>query len=218
MSLLTRQASGSNAASATRAVARARLAPILSWIAIAGGLVFVGFFVAQAGLVAYRVPKETTAQANVANPGQITSYDSTVSGVDRNNMPYELKAKRGWRDTERDELTHMETVLGTFQKASGEKYNVTSKTGQFDEKLKQFDLTGDVEIAQGSRFTARMDKARVMVEDKSISSDVPVEVMFGDSTIHANGLKMTDDGANILFLNGVKARFGGPPKKGDKAQ
>lgn len=218
MSLLTRQVSGGNAVSAHRAVARARLAPILSWISIAGGLAFVAVFVAQAGLVAYMVPKEKAVPAKVDNPGQITSYNSTVSGVDRNNMPYELKAERGWRDTERAELTHMETVLGVFQKVSGEKYNVTSKTAQFDEKRKEFDLSGDVEIVQGSRFTARMDKARVMVEDKSISSDVPVEVLFGDSTIHANGLKMTDDGANILFLNGVKARFGGPPKKGDKAQ
>lgn len=218
MSLLTRQTAGTGAGAAHRAVAKARLALLLSWIAVAGGLAFAAIFLVQAGLFAYSVPKQTAAPVKVDNPGQITSYDSTVSGVDRNNLPYELKAKRGWRDTERAELTHMETVLATFQKASGEKYNVTSKTAQFDEKRKEFDLAGDVEIVQGSRFTARMDKARVMVEDKSISSDVPVDVLFGDSTIHANGLKMTDDGANILFLNGVKARFTGTPKKGDKAQ
>jgi len=214
MSSLTRQDASARAAS--RAAARARLAPMLSWIAALACVTLVAVFLIQAGLFAYLAPKDRPAAAVVDNPDRITSYDSTVSGVDRNNQPFELKAKRGWRDTAKSELTHMETVLATFHKASGEAYNVTSKTGQYDEKRKEFDLKGSVEIVQGGRFTARMDRARVMVEDKSMSSDVPVEVTFGDSIIRANGLKMTDDGANILFLNGVKARFTAPPKKGDK--
>lgn len=214
MSSLTRQ--DASARAATRAAARARVAPMLSWIAALACVTLVGVFLIQAGLFAYLTPKDRPAAAVVDTPDQITSYDSTVSGVDRNNQPFELKAKRGWRDTAKSELTHMEAVLATFHKASGEAYNVTSKTGQYDEKRKEFDLKGSVEIVQDGRFTARMDRARVMVEDKSMSSDVPVEVTFGDSIIRANGLKMTDDGANILFLNGVKARFTAPPKKGDK--
>ncbi|MGH6821449.1 MAG: LPS export ABC transporter periplasmic protein LptC [Methylocella sp.] len=196
-------------------MAKARLAPMLSWIAGLAGVGFVAVFLLQAGIFAYLMPAEKTGPVSVDNPGEITAYDSTVSGIDRNNQPYELKAKRGWRDKDRNELTHMETVLATFHKASGEAYNVTSRSGQYDEKRKEFDLTGNVEIVQGDRFTARMEKARVMVEDKSMTSDVPVEVVLGNSTIRANGLKMTDDGANILFLNGVKARFGATPKKGD---
>lgn len=214
MSSLTREDASARAAS--RAVRRARLAPMLSWIAALACLALVAAFVIQAGRFANMAPKERRAAAIVENPDQITSYDSTVSGVDRNNQPFELKAKRGWRDKDKSELTHMEAVLATFHKASGEAYNVTSKTAQYDEKRKEFDLKGDVEIVQDGRFTARMEKAHVMVEDKTVTSDVPVEVRFGDSTISANGLKMTDDGANIVFLNGVKARFTAPPKKGDK--
>jgi len=214
MSSLTREDASTLAAS--RAVKRARLAPMLSWIAASASLVLVAIFVIQAGFFANVAPKDRPATAVVENPEQITSYDSTVSGVDRNNQPFELKAKRGWRDKTKSELTHMETVLATFHKSSGEAYNVKSQTGQYDEKRKAFDLSGSVEIVQDGRFTARMEKARVMVEDKTMTSDVPVEVRFGDSTISANGLKMTDDGANIVFLNGVKARFTAPPKKGDK--
>lgn len=214
MSSLTRE--GAAARAASRAVARARLAPMLSWVAILACVVLVAAFFLQAGLFASLTPKEQPTAAVVNNPDQITSYDSTVSGVDRNNQPFELKAKRGWRDKAKSELTHMETVLATFHKPSGEAYNVKSQTAQYDEKRKAFDLSGSVEIVQDGRFTARMEKARVMVEDKTMTSDVPVEVRFGDSTINANGLKMTDDGANIVFLNGVKARFTAPPKKGDK--
>ena len=218
MSSLTDQSAHSGAHAARRAVAKARLAPILSWVAALVGLAFAAVFLAQAGLFAYLSPTEKLPPPKVENPGQITSYDSTLSGVDRNSQPYELKAKRGWRDKTKAGLMHMETVVGTFRKASGEPYNVTSKTAQYDEKLKQFDLADNVEIVQGKRLTARMDRARIMVEDKIITSDAPVDVLFGDSTIHANGLKMTGDGANIEFLKGVRVRFAAAPQKGDKAQ
>jgi LPS export ABC transporter protein LptC len=218
MSSLTSQGAIPSAYAARRAVAKARLAPLLSWIAAAVGLVFVVVFLVQAGLFASLAPKQKITASGVDNPDQITSYDSTISGVDRNNQPYQLKAMRGWRDKSQGELMHMETVLATFHHASGEAYKITSKTAQFNDKLKEFDLADSVEIVQGTRFTARMDSARVMVEDKIISSDVPVEVLFGDSTIHANGLKITGDGANIQFLNGVKVRFAATPAKGDKAE
>ena len=79
------------------------------------------------------------------------------------------------------------------------------------------DLRGDVVISQGTRFTARMEKAHVLVKEKSLSSDVPVAVTLADGFINANALRITNDGANILFLNGVKARFGAKVDKGDAA-
>ena len=38
---------------------------------------------------------------------------------------------------------------------------------------------------------------------------------FGSGTVNANGMQITDDGARILFLNGVKARFTAAEGKGD---
>ncbi len=71
-------------------------------------------------------------------------------------------------------------------------------------------------ITEGARFVARMAKAHVVVEQKSLTSDVPVDVTMGGGTIKANGLQITDDGARILFLNGVKARFRADAEKGDQ--
>jgi len=52
-----------------------------------------------------------------------------------------------------------------------------------------------------------MEKARVIVAEKRLTSDVPVTVEFTSGTIDANGVEISNDGNNILFLNGVKARF-----------
>ena len=69
------------------------------------------------------------------------------------------------------------------------------------------DLEGNVTIVEKDRFTATMDKAHVVVEEKKLTSDVPVDVQFTSGSIQANGVQITDDGRHILFLNGVKARF-----------
>jgi hypothetical protein len=45
---------------------------------------------------------------------------------------------------------------------------------------------------------------------------VPVVVEMGAGTIHANGLQVSNDGNNIKFLNGVKARFNQTMTNGDK--
>lgn len=215
MSSLTRQDPIVNARSASRAVVKARVAPMLSWAAALAGLAFVAVFMIQAGLFAYLVPAEKITPPGVDNPDQITSYDSTISGVDKDNQPYELKAKRGWQDKARAELIHLEDVAANFRKSTGKAFNVKSRAARYDSKIKEVDLEGSVVISEVNRFTATMEKAHVAVRDKKLTSDVPVEMTFAGGTIRANGLQITNDGANILFLNGVKARFEDAPAKGD---
>jgi lipopolysaccharide export system protein LptC len=56
--------------------------------------------------------------------------------------------------------------------------------------VKELDLEGQVTIVQKDRFTAVMEKAHVVVEEKKLTSErVPVDVTFGTGTIKANGMK-----------------------------
>ena len=199
---------------AGRALRRARLANALSWLAGALGLGFVVAFLYQAGLFGALMPRE---QAPPAAPrsDQITATQSTVTGMDREKQPYEVTAKRGWQDEATPELVHLERPEGRFQRGAGAQYTITSETGLYDTRVKRLELSGNVLLEQKDRFKARMDKARVVVEEKSLLSESPVAVTFGSGTVNANGMQITDDGARILFLNGVKARFDAPMAKGD---
>jgi lipopolysaccharide export system protein LptC len=195
-----------------RAVLKARLAPFLGWIAAGLGLAFVAAFVIQAGLFSYMVPgvpDEAQPGPRAGDSGALVSYDSTLSGFDKDHQPYEVKAKRGWQDTNNPDLVHMETVTAKFRKASGEIYDMTAGQAHYDSRTKQVDLENGVVITQHDRLTARMTKAHADINAKSLVTDVPVDVDLGDGTIKANGMQITDDGAKILFLNGVKAHFNG---------
>ena len=197
---------------------RARLAPILSWAVVALGLGLVAMFLLQAGIFSVLQPKPQPVPVTVEKPEQIVGSFSRFAGFDREKQPYEVTAKKGYQDKEKANLVHLEGLVATFRRGSGQSYEVSSNAGLYDSKAKEMDLEGKVEIVEAGRFTATMEKAHIVMEKKNLVSNVPVVVEMDSGTITANGLQITNDGKNILFLNGVKARFTEAAKKGDNTQ
>ena len=200
---------------ARKAVRSARRSHLLSWLAGAVGVGFILVFLGQAGLFRSLFPQQAEAPQPVVEPDRITAGSSTVNGIDEQKQPYEVTAKRGWQDGDTPNLVHLEEPVGLFRRASGTKYTITGSNGLYDTKVKSLNLDGNVKLEQEGRFTARMDKAQIEVKDKKLTADTPVAAQFSSGTVDANGMQITDDGARILFLNGVKARFTAPEGKGD---
>ena len=197
------------------AARRARLAPLLSWAALAFGLGLVIVFLNQAGFFSALLPKPKPAPLTVEMPDQIAGAFARIAGFDRENQPYVITAKKGYQDKETAELVHMEDLTGTFQRKSRQPFELFSRTGLYNSKVKEMDLEGNVRIVEKGRFTATMAKAHVELENKNLVSDVPVVVEMDALTITANGLQVSNEGNNIKFLNGVKARFNQTATKGD---
>ena len=198
------------------AARRARLAPLLSWAALAFGLGLIIVFFVQAGFFTALLPKPKPVPLTVEMPDQIAGVFARIAGVDRENQPYVVTAKKGYQDKETADLVHMEDLTGTFKRKSRQPFELFSKTGLYHSKAKTMDLEGSVRIVEEGRFTATMEKAHVELESKNLVSNVPVVVEMDAGTINANGLQVSNDGNNIKFLNGVKARFNQTMQKGDK--
>ncbi len=187
----------------------------MSWLAGAIGVGFVVAFLAQAGLFEALLPRPPAPPPPAVEPDRITAGTSTVTGIDDEKQPYEVKARRGWQDGTTPNLVHLEEPVGLFRRASGTRYTITATSGLYDTEVKSLDLEGHVVLEQAGRFTARMDRARIAVKEKKLTSDTPVVASFASGTVDANGMQITNDGSRILFLNGVKARFSAPEGKGD---
>ncbi len=82
---------------AARAVRFASAARLLSYVAGAIGAGAFLLFLFQAGLFSALMPKEKLDVPVIENPDSISARTSTVTGLDRQNQPYEVTAKRGRR-------------------------------------------------------------------------------------------------------------------------
>jgi LPS export ABC transporter protein LptC len=198
-----------------QASARAKAAPVLSMLVLAATGLGALAYLYQAGLFSGLAPKTPVSSPSAEKPSQVTSGNASVSGYDKDKLPYTVNAQKGFQDAANDKVIHLETVAGEFQRAAGGPIKVDAKTAKYDSTAKHLMLEGSVVIKDDGRYTATMEKAEVAMEDKKMTSDVPVVVTMQNGTIAANGLAITNDGKNILFTNGVKAHFGGGGVKGD---
>ena len=187
-----------------RAAARARLAPYVSG-AFAGAVVLLLL------IFLYQTGTFSPAPKPVAQPelpaDQVTVTDSTITGIDSENQPYSISAKNAVQDKDKPNFIALDDVTGATNRSNGEAITFSSRNGLYNSDVKTLDLDTDVVVKSAGRFTARMSKAHVIVGEKRLTSNTPVDVELTSGTIKANGVEITNDGNNILFLNGVKARF-----------
>ena len=180
---------------------------ILGWGAAAVGLILGGVFVVHVSILAPTPPQQVKTPEVIANPEQITGTESRIIGVDRNQRPFEIRAKTGQQDKLIETLVHLQSVDGDFERPSGAKLDVTATAAKYDTKTKALELEGDVVFGEGNRFKALMDKAALNMDDMSLQSRAPVKVDMQGTAIQADSLSVSDNGNRILFRGGVKARF-----------
>lgn len=175
-------------------------------------LLLLGVFLYQAGTF---TSKPKPADIPTLPPDQVTVTDSTITGLDKQQRPYSISARTAVQDKDKPNFISLDEVQGATNRSNGEAITFQSLKGFYNSDVKTLDLDTDVVIKSEGRFTARMDKAHVIVEEKRLTSNVPVAVELTTGTINANGVEITNDGNNILFLNGVKAHFKSSNSRGD---
>jgi lipopolysaccharide export system protein LptC len=187
-----------------RAAARARMAPYVSGAFAAAVVTLLVIFLYQTGAF---TPPPKKVDYTAASHDQVTVTDSTITGLDSQNRPYSISARGAVQDKDKPNFINLDDVSGATNRTNGEAITFESRKGLYNSDVKTLDLNTDVVIKSAGRFTARMDKAHVVVAEKRLTSDVPVLVELTSGTINANGVEITNDGNNIVFLNGVKAQF-----------
>jgi lipopolysaccharide export system protein LptC len=197
---------------AARVAARSRRAPYISGAFALIVLVILAIFLYQTGTFTSE-PKPVLDTALPAD--QVTVKSSTITGLDSEKQPYSISASTAVQDKDKPNFINLDQVSGATSRTDGEKITFQSQKGLYNSDGKTLDLDKDVVITSAGRFTARMDKAHVVVEEKRLTSAVPVVVELNNGTINANGVEISNDGNNIVFLNGVKAHFEKSQSKGD---
>ncbi len=171
------------------------------------GLVALTAFLIQSGFFNNFLPQQAVVPEVLENATVISGTESHISGIDKENQPYEIAAKKGVQDKSSAHLVHLETVTGVFHRPNNKQVNLISNTALYNAKTKGMTLVGDVVFEELGRFKARMQKANVNLDDKSLVSDSPVHVDMATGTVEADSLEIMDNGKRSLFKGRVKAVF-----------
>ncbi len=140
-------------------------------------------------------------------PTQVAATGAEITGVDRDTLPFTIKASKSVQDKKLADVVHLEVVDSTFARPAGKIYAVTSDRATYNDKTRFLSLQGQVRITDQARMVATMDGAEVDTNTRSFISTTPVFVQLENGTVTADQLVSKNDGERLVFKGRVKAIY-----------
>jgi lipopolysaccharide export system protein LptC len=196
---------------------RFRVSRWLARIFFMATLAMIGVLAYQAGTFESLVPEMPSLAERQAVPEvdtgkaqkeEVMVSGSRFTGFDKEQRPFSVTARNAIQDETDSGKVRLQDVAAEIERKSGKEISISSQRALYDANAKTIDLEGGVTISSTEGITAKMEKAQVKIDEHRLVSEVPVVVAHPRGTIRSNGLEIIDDGARILFFNGVKASFG----------
>jgi len=164
-------------------LALALLAAVVFWPEIEGN--------EDRSRVSFRRTVQPRAEAlRVINP--------RYQGIDELNRPFTITARVGQQEGAA-EILNLEEPRGDILLSDGAWIYLQSRTGRYDKPAARLDLAGEVTIYHDNGTMMLTDQATVLIEEGSASGDTPVAAQGGFGTLTAEGFRMRDRGAVVVF-------------------
>lgn len=171
------------------ALALALLAAVVFWPEIEGG--------EDRSRVSFRRSVQPRAEAlRVVNP--------RYQGIDELNRPFTLTANAA-RQPGAEPLLNLEEPRADIVLTGGAWVYVRSHTGRFDRPANHLDLAGDVTIYHDSGLMLLTDSMAVQIDAGSASGDEAVAAQGSFGTLTAEGFRLTERGAVVVFTGHAHA-------------
>ena len=154
--------------------------------------------------------------AAVHDNGQLTMTNAHYEGSDRKNQPYSVLAVQARQSTSQPGIIDMKRPDAEITLNSGAWVTVRAEHGRFDQNLGRLLLTGDVDLVHDKGYELHSDTAHVDVNHNTAWGNRPVVGQGPLGTLYAQGFRMADNGATIVFTGNARAilepRSGAPAR------
>jgi lipopolysaccharide export system protein LptC len=125
-------------------------------------------------------------------------------GVDELNRPFTVTARVGQQEGA-TEILNLEEPRGDITMSDGAWIYVQSRTGRYDKPAGKLDLAGDVTIYHDNGTMLLTQEAKVEMEAGTAEGDTPVAAQGGFGTLTAEGFRIRDGGAVVVFTGRAHA-------------
>jgi len=141
---------------------------------------------------------------NLAVSGtKITMESPHLTGFTPDQRPYDLRARTATQDITDPNHVELQQLTARVQMEDKSTVNMDAKTGLFDTKGQILDLKEDIFLQSSTGYEARLTQARVDFGKGTVVSEQPVAVKLLNGTLNANRLRITENGALVVFDGGV---------------
>ena len=168
--------------------------------------VAAGLIVAAALAVTWlarSLPASLSVGSTSIEDGRVVMHDPRMSGVDGNNRPYTMVARRATQSLKGGGID-LEGIRASFTVDEATTADLSAAKGRFDPQASLLRLFDDITVDTSDGVTIRMAAADVSLSDGRLVGAGPVHVTAPNQTLESGTLTVQDGGKNISFGNRVK--------------
>ncbi|MDR3494929.1 MAG: LPS export ABC transporter periplasmic protein LptC [Ancalomicrobiaceae bacterium] len=182
---------------------------LVRWMKI--GLPIAGVIVAGAVIVrmlAFSFLPRLDMPTVLFSKNGLTMVEPHLAGRSRDRA-YDIVADRATQDFANPKDVHLEHLSGRIEMNDGNWAKVVAKTGQYDGNNDQLTLSESVEVTTSNGYLLKGTDASISLSKGDMSTDSPVHIVGPAGTIDSKGARVSDNGKQITFINGVHAEIRG---------
>ncbi|WP_331373053.1 LPS export ABC transporter periplasmic protein LptC [Sinorhizobium chiapasense] len=187
-------------ASAARHSARVRrLKVILPLVASVIAMIFVAVSFVRAFL-----PEELQLETATIENGKIVMRNPAISGRNKQDISYSMKAQRALQDIANPDLITLETIHAEMPVNDTLIATVDAASGIYDRGANTLDMNAPFTISMNNGVNADFQSAYLDINAGEMETKRPIAISMNGGSIIAQTLRMTDKGRIVTFEGMVK--------------
>ncbi|MDX0534568.1 LPS export ABC transporter periplasmic protein LptC [Sinorhizobium medicae] len=190
-------------ASAARHSARVkRLKVILPLIAGLIALVFAAVSFVRAFL-----PEELQLETATIENGKIVMQNPAISGRNKQDISYSMKAQRALQDIANPNIITLETIHAEMPVNDTLIATVDAQSGVYDRGANTLDMNAPFTISMNNGVIADFQSAYLDINAGEMETKHPIAISMTGGSIIAQKLRMTDKGRVVTFEGMVRVNI-----------
>jgi lipopolysaccharide export system protein LptC len=130
----------------------------------------------------------------------LTMLNARFEGRDEKDQPFSVTADIATQSESDKDLVTLELPKADITLQDGAWLALTARSGEYRKDAQVLDLVGSVNLYHDKGFELRTEAARIHLDLGMAESAHPVQGQGNLGTIQAEGFKVLDRGARIIFL------------------
>lgn len=176
-----------------------RLKILLPVAAVLVSMVFIGVSAMRAWL-----PENLKIESARVENGKVVMEKPAISGRNSDGINYSMRAERALQDIKNTAIIALEKIAAAVPVNDKIVARVEAESGVFDRATDKLDLDKPFVVRLNTGLEAQFQSAKLDIQGGTLTTNEPIKITSGETSIVAQSLKMTDKGRVITFAGAVK--------------